>query len=299
MQKVIVIYHANCDDGLGAAWCARRYFQYEPDINVRYIPADYKDTPPDVTGAVVYILDFSYAPDVVKEMAEKSSLLVLRDHHKSAMEKWTKGEKVEYPISIGGNGLVTFDMTRSGARLAWDYFFPGQEPPLLISHIEDNDLWKFKLSSTKPFIRALRSYPQTFEAFDMLNDVIEGSITGYNSIITDGTAIERYFNQQCEFILSVAPPCRVGIELDGKIEYGLGINAPKTFSSELGNILAERSGAYGLTWYMEGCNANVSLRSKGDYDVSKLAEVYGGGGHKNAAGFTVFGHEFISQIWDW
>jgi nanoRNase/pAp phosphatase (c-di-AMP/oligoRNAs hydrolase) len=30
-----------------------------------------------------------------------------------------------------------------------------------------------------------------------------------------------------------------------------------------------------------------SLRSVGDFDVSAIAKIYGGGGHKNAAGFTV------------
>jgi phosphoesterase RecJ-like protein len=33
----------------------------------------------------------------------------------------------------------------------------------------------------------------------------------------------------------------------------------------------------------------VSLRSKGDHDVRRVAQQYGGGGHKNAAGFTVPG----------
>ena len=33
----------------------------------------------------------------------------------------------------------------------------------------------------------------------------------------------------------------------------------------------------------------ASLRSKGDVDVAKIAELYGGGGHKNAAGFKIRG----------
>ena len=33
----------------------------------------------------------------------------------------------------------------------------------------------------------------------------------------------------------------------------------------------------------------VSMRSKGDIDVSKLCEYFGGGGHKNAAGCNIFG----------
>ncbi len=38
------------------------------------------------------------------------------------------------------------------------------------------------------------------------------------------------------------------------------------------------------------CDYRVSLRSKGDINVAKIAEAFGGGGHKNAAGFGIQGH---------
>ncbi|MER3631760.1 MAG: hypothetical protein C4325_05990, partial [Blastocatellia bacterium] len=36
-------------------------------------------------------------------------------------------------------------------------------------------------------------------------------------------------------------------------------------------------------------NYRVSLRSKGDIDVAKVAEQFGGGGHRNAAGLQIEG----------
>ena len=36
-------------------------------------------------------------------------------------------------------------------------------------------------------------------------------------------------------------------------------------------------------------DVRVSMRSKYDVDVRSVATMYGGGGHKNAAGFTVTG----------
>jgi len=38
-----------------------------------------------------------------------------------------------------------------------------------------------------------------------------------------------------------------------------------------------------------GNSVKVSLRGKGDVDVQKIAAKFGGGGHPNAAGFTVPG----------
>lgn len=48
-------------------------------------------------------------------------------------------------------------------------------------------------------------------------------------------------------------------------------------------------GTFGLCWTLNQTKpvANCSLRSNGDYDVSAIAKAFGGGGHKNAAGFEV------------
>jgi nanoRNase/pAp phosphatase (c-di-AMP/oligoRNAs hydrolase) len=60
------------------------------------------------------------------------------------------------------------------------------------------------------------------------------------------------------------------------------------FSSELGNQLAIKSGTYGATYYHDSTDTvRFSLRSVGDYDVSRLAKIFGGGGHKNASGFKL------------
>lgn len=295
-MKVVVIYHAHCDDGVAAAWCAWKYFSKKPNYEVEYLPASYGDAPPDVTGKMVYILDFSYDRRTVEEMTEKSHTLYLLDHHKSALEKWSS-----YPEELTPNdnwvyyfphGRIEFDMQRSGARMAWDYFFPGQEVPSLIQHVEDNDLWRFQCANTKQFIRALRSYPQTIESMEMIHNLVEDDID-YDKFVEEGEAIERYFQQQCQFILDNATPVEVRL---GEV-VGLGINAPRTFASELGNILADRSGTFGLVYFIDALVVHVSLRSKGDYDVSKLAQQYGGGGHRNAAGCDIELDRFIYEIW--
>lgn len=44
-----------------------------------------------------------------------------------------------------------------------------------------------------------------------------------------------------------------------------------------------------------GIFLKASLRSRGAVDCSKLARSFGGGGHKNAAGFKIQGKDFIEQ----
>jgi hypothetical protein len=70
---------------------------------------------------------------------------------------------------------------------------------------------------------------------------------------------------------------------------GLAVNAPPEFSNELGHELAKESGTFGVSYQFDGTNQRwfFAIRSTGDYDVGAIAKLYGGGGHKNAAGFSV------------
>ena len=48
---------------------------------------------------------------------------------------------------------------------------------------------------------------------------------------------------------------------------------------------------------LKGNTVSVSLRSKGNYDVAKIAEKFGGGGHRNASGFR-FDDKSIDEVKD-
>ena len=60
----------------------------------------------------------------------------------------------------------------------------------------------------------------------------------------------------------------------------------ESYTSELGNrIIAEGSADYVML--INPQQKKVSLRSSPDVDIRKIAEANGGGGHKNAAGFSI------------
>ena len=66
-------------------------------------------------------------------------------------------------------------------------------------------------------------------------------------------------------------------------------NAPAKYASELGNVLAKQTGSMAAIYAYDGSRQEwqFSLRSIGDFDVSVIAKVYGGGGHLNSSGFCV------------
>lgn len=173
------------------------------------------------------------------------------------------------------NCEIRFDMGKSGARLAWEYFFPGEVAPWLVDYTEDRDLWRWQLEESREVNACLASWPWTFEEWDRL----AYDSTAVAHFAVEGTAILRYQQQQ---ITSICAHARE-VELDGhKI---LAVNTSTLFSEVAGKLAEGRP--FGAAWFFRGDGkAQWSLRSReGGIDVSEIAKRRGGGGHFAAAGF--------------
>jgi hypothetical protein len=294
----LCIYHGNCADGFGAAWVVRRYFNIFGD-GADFHPGVYGFDPPDVRGRDVVMVDFSYKRPVLDKLITgpgcAKSMLIL-DHHKSAAEDLAG---IRAPFGMGwkrhmdnvaqdtcegidGTPYALFDMERSGAGLAWDFFFSSEPRPKLIDTIEDRDLWRFKLPLTREIQATVFSYAYDFDLWDKLMD--EGqSERGRATMAAEGRAIDRKMLKDIAELLGVATrEMRIGGVVVPVV------NLPYTMASEAAGKLAEN--APFAAAYFDRADARVfSLRSRGDSgaDVSAIAKAYGGGGHRNAAGFQV------------
>lgn len=124
-----VLYHANCYDGFGAAFAAWKKFGDQAE----YIPVSYgQDAPFILESEGIFIIDFSYPINTLNNLSQIAPVVVL-DHHKTAEEALS-------PHVGKDNPKIIFDMNKSGALLAWEYFHPETPVPLLIKHISDRDL---------------------------------------------------------------------------------------------------------------------------------------------------------------
>ncbi|MGZ5006911.1 MAG: DHHA1 domain-containing protein [Methylobacter sp.] len=274
-NEILVIYHADCLDGLGAAWSAF----CKLGSQVRYIPARHGDDMPDFEpGAILYILDYSYPPQLLVDAATKAGRIILIDHHITAMEQCDAFFKEK---TLPENLSINFDMSRSGCVLTWQYFFCDLKPPKILLHIEDRDLWRFKLDGTREITMALyEKMPIAFAEMGALD-------------LAELLAVGRI---QVEFVAKMVQRLAKSahsVSVAGRV--GLAVNAPSVFSSDLGHVLAEKSGTFGMTYQYDGKKQQwtFSLRSIGDYDVGHLAVNFGGGGHRNAAGFSLNNNPFF------
>ena len=286
LKKPVIIYHDNCADGFGAAWAAYKKFGAD---GAEYLPMNYNDTrvsvvhdeltfPIDVTGRDIYILDFSFPQQVMCALNDVCRLsgttMFVRDHHKTHFEQLGL-DPTKLHADNGDNYDLILDPNKSGCVLTWELFHPGVELPNLLKYIEDRDLWRWQYTSTRDLATGLRSKPFSFEWFDFANDNL-------GSVMNKGTAMNELFDQQLADITKKHIPTLIEDQL------GRSVNCTPQFASEAGHILAKESGTFGMTWMINSKGmANVSLRSIGDYDVSAIAKAFGGGGHRNAAGFEV------------
>lgn len=262
-SRTVVLYHGNCYDGFGAAWAARLSL----GDDARYVPVTHGRPVPEMeSGSDVYILDFSYPRAVLLELADQMASVVVLDHHKTAEEALA---------GLQAPGLrVVFDMNKSGAVLAWEHFHPDTRVPDLLRYVEDRDLWRFALRESEEIGAAMRSWPFRFDVWDDLT---------IERLAADGIAILRQTKQMVQMICAQAAFGDVGGERC------VVVNAT-AFWSEVGHHLLEEwpAAPFAASWYISKHGEKIwSLRGRGDYDVSALAKRFGGGGHHDAAGFTV------------
>lgn len=274
----LCIYHDNCPDGFAAAWVINYYFRGKVDFH----PAKWGENPPPVEDRDVIIVDFSYPKDILDDMCNLAKSLVVLDHHQSTEEslKGLVAVKNVYDLDIAKLRKL-FDIKRSGVGLAWDYYFTTAPRLPLVNYIEDKDLWKFELKDSEQVNAGISLWPYNFEVWDymMLSE------KSFNEIRNNGEIVMKKNKQDIEKLL---PSLTFRQKIGG---YDVPVaNMPITLCSEAGNKLAKGE-PFAATFYELENYTIYSLRSLREepqsLDVAKIAEQYGGGGHKHAAGFKI------------
>ena len=271
--KPLVIYHGRkCPDGFAAALAAWLFY----DGQAEFLPLDHGDITsveqlPALAGRAVYILDFSFPPDILRSIDERAAKLVMLDHHKSAAEKLTG-----FTCRCG---VIHFDMNKSGARLAWEFFQPGAALPDLVRFVEDRDIWAWQYPESAGFLAALDMEPLDFARWAEI-----AAFSGLQTadFMARGQAMDAKFSKLATDIAEGAQ----AVTFNG--ERGLMVNAPGVFHSLIGNQLSEKSATFALMWSVgKDSTVKVGLRSQRSYDCIPLAASMGGGGHAQACGFKM------------
>lgn len=267
----LLIYHGpSCLDGWGCVWALHQKW---PDVPT--FEGVYGEPFPAVgDGTRILIADFSYPEEVLREAAAQPGVQIgLLDHHKTAQE---------HVIRLLQENVIkgTFDLTRSGAAMTWEYVHGTRHVPKLIEHIQDRDLWRFEVEGTREVTAVLSSYGPDFKAWTEVARALEGGRGA--PILAEGKAILRQKDRDMETIIRAGARTMV---IGG---HNVPVcNAPFFWSSEIANALSVQQPFAATYMDLESGVRQFSLRSqRGAADVSEIAKLYGGGGHENAAGFS-------------
>ena len=267
-------YHAGCPDGLGAAWAVWR--AWGPDA--RYLPRGHDDVTDASAheGQQVVFVDIAPGSVELRALGEHAAKLIVLDHHVTARERFANDLGVQNALAGRGHH-IHFDLSHSGAMLAWNYFHPDEPAPDLLRYVEDQDLWAWKLPASEEVNAALASYPRDFETWEEL------AARPIAELAAEGAPILRANRIEIDRTLQAAHPVALGSRRAEAVNTG-------QHRSRIGHELAQRAAfklPWGVVYRVTGQRVDISLYSIGDLDVAKVAESYGGGGHANAAGFSV------------
>lgn len=273
--QTIVFFHASCNDGFA---CAYLYWKLNPSATFFPVQAgkpigDYhlkninKET-------VVYFFDLTPSNIIVIKNLCKSIMII--DHHitsKTLLESLSPNEYI-------------FDNNHSASYLTSNYFYPNDEPSLLIKYIEDRDIWTNKMPYTEEVSSWLFTLDWKFEIYKNIDNE-ESILKG----IEIGKSILKYSNTLVDDSCKNATICLQ--EING-ITYLIGyINSP-ILRSDIGSAMLKMYPLldFSIVYYIDERrnSTNFSLRSTDDrVDVSIIAKYFNGGGHRNSSGCDYIG----------
>ena len=273
-NKRIVITHRNCEDGRATGSVA---LQFSNDIDVlppsicyvNYGEYDIDHILNMVKGAVVYIGDFSFLADEFKLITEVAKIAVTVDHHRTP-----------YLDSVSDLPTTHFDMSKSGAYLAWEFFYPNAEVPKYIKYVSDRDLYTFKYGNDSRALHLATSSMALNSAALTVPYFTDTALL--DSIIAEYTPkVERHLNDCKRRAREASPITVAGVQFRC-------LNICDNISDTL-NAVCALYGTPAMSYRFKGDVVTFSIRNNSnvDVDLSELAKLFGGGGHPKASGFAI------------
>lgn len=296
----LVLTHKNCSDGYCAFVIAKKY---EPQDTLFYPvqPSGLVEKLRELFQRIqkptsIRSFDLSFDPVSLALCLEQTADVEIYDHHKSTVDRFGG----QLPVQIH------YDVKRSGARLAWDYYCPNIESPALVNLIEARDLWLFeKVPNSREItdiLYATFSPCHSEENLTEWTDLLDKDMAYFDAMLQNAPPLLRAKKLQIQAALKAGSvrPIRVG-----EVTYRAFVCNSDTHISDLGNaavLMKDENGqprcdlALMWSWKDKKRTFSVSLRSfnESPADVSKIAAHFGGGGHRNAAAFKARDLDFRS-----
>jgi uncharacterized protein len=287
-DQAIVIFHKKsklfwCPDGVASAAIAAKYTKRIDQFLFGTYTNDDEIISQIGKGNIIYFVDYSMSTENIEALAQNNAIRIF-DHHKTAKDNLSR---IPSPLVA-----KYFDMAKSGARLTWEYFCPGEEVPAIIQYLEVGDLYTFALPEAKKVCAGLYTlmshekdmwevFQALYENWELTQEqLIEKFVPiGEQSLVERSLRVDKFVEKAYpqsihgSKVLVVEYP-EVDTDLVSTIGNRLYTAHPEIDFAVMVNI----NEVDGLCY--------VSFRSSG-FNCEPIAKSFGGGGHAQACGCTV------------
>ncbi len=287
---MICYYHMSDLDGQCSGAIVKYYHPSCRMVGLRY---DDKVNWDDVIGQNVVMVDISLRPiENMISVAKLAKKMVWIDHHKSIMDQYD-----EFKDAFGKKFVAILSDERLGdhraaCELTWKFFSGKKYTPIGIHLIGRYDVWDHEAHpDVLPFQYGMRMY-DTFPVEKYMdtvwNKIIEDDQSFYLDTVEKGKAVFQFVNKDYSAFRRANAFESV---IDGY--RCICLNRISVNSRIFGDLIYDYDMAVIFGYKGKGKWKVSFYTARDDIDVSKIAERYGGGGHKHAGGAIVDSIDFI------
>ena len=271
-------YHNDLDGRCAGAIVA----QYRDNYNKEdFFEVDYViDLPVDKiqNGEEVWFVDYSFKEttmSILRDLIMRDCNIIWIDHHTSSINLQEQHNELKLIEGIRKDGL-------SGAALTYMYCYDKDfdNIPYYVKLVSDYDCWQYKFEPNTTFFKIgmeTVNFDALDEAWVKLYDDDDGEYI--NLIKNVGSTIKGFIDNDNTYY-------REHFSYESEIAGHKCLVVNKKTNSW---VFGEKYREYPLVmvWVFDGSKFTYGIFSSNkEIDCSKIAESYGGGGHKGAAGFS-------------
>jgi oligoribonuclease NrnB/cAMP/cGMP phosphodiesterase (DHH superfamily) len=213
----------------------------------------------------IFIVDLSLKnKQLLKDILKRTKNITWIDHHISSKENSTSDVKG-----------IRVDAKPAACILCWEYLFQDEPMPEFISFINDYDTWAHQFGEKTTLFNLAMLSNSVDQWVDLLNDPLTPRMI-YEKV-KEGRIISKYLRKYYQTLAKevIFSTTFHGHKTAVCNAFGMGTNSLKYW---------DQPAEIKSTFHFDGTFYHVNLYSE-TVNCAEIAEQYGGGGHRGAAGF--------------
>lgn len=293
----IVVYHADCRDGICSMWCYYHYSKNDKFIKIGLNASkDPKIEDYDFKDKSILFVDICPSIEFIKILAKIANTIVIIDHHDTNQRKMKDLDNID-------NLETIFDMKLSACMLTWNYFFPNTMMPWFIEHVGARDIWQ-EFKDNLEIIKAMEFYELiTADNLDNITKLLKYKRKDKKKLIETGSMVIKIMERTMK---DESKKAIEGLMTVGSNKYNVIVGTITSgMVSDYGNYLALKNLSnnsrpdFAIIWFYDPKNNSFYISLRGhdtSPNLAMIAENFGGGGHPKASGFRLNNNMMLKDI---